>query len=53
MPDNPKARENQPPTKITSRTYTFPENLSDANEDGYVDEGDFIRSFANLVNICF
>lgn len=30
---------------------TLPENLSDGNGDGYVDEGDFIRGFNGLV-IC-
>lgn len=28
--------------------FVLPENLSDANQDGKVDEADFIRGFANL-----
>jgi len=28
--------------------YTIPENLTDANQDGYADEADFIRTFANI-----
>lgn len=28
--------------------FVLPENLSDGNQDGKVDEGDFIRGFANL-----
>lgn len=28
--------------------YSLPENLTDGNQDGFADEGDFIRSFNNL-----
>ncbi len=28
--------------------YRLPVNLSDGNQDGLADEGDFIRSFENL-----
>ena len=29
---------------------TFPTNLTDANQDGRIDEGDFIRGFSSSVN---
>lgn len=35
------------PAEATGQ-FVLPENLSDANQDGMVDEGDFIRGFANL-----
>ena len=40
-------RSNIPVT--AEKPFKIPENLSDANQDGKVDEGDFIRGFSNLV----
>ena len=34
--------------KDPTDSYRLPENVSDANEDGRMDEQDFIRAFSNL-----
>ena len=48
MKDDPPlpVRSNIP--VVADGKFVLPENLSDANQDGKVDEGDFIRGFANL-----
>lgn len=49
------SKKEEPPVPVRTNVpvtadgkFVLPENLSDANQDGKVDEGDFIRGFANL-----
>ena len=46
----PPVQDNKPVKdgEDADKGFTLPENLSDANQDGKVDEADFIRGFANL-----
>ena len=36
------------PSAANGKKWTFPENLTDANQDGKIDEGDFVRAWSNL-----
>ena len=52
-PADPKTTETAAPVKDNKDPVTkkmvLPSNLSDGNQDGRVDEHDFIRAWANLV----
>jgi len=54
--DNKKESDNkssEPPVRTNleraDNKARFPDNLTDANEDGRLDEGDFIRGFTSTV----